>query len=142
MKRRGIILLVLAVLAATLLALTLLLGRMTGVPTVCPAIGYGYTGKVELAFSTEPQSVGACFGDECTATPVAKDADGRWLVPQSSPYLTQPVSVTSVYVEVVTASGASIARVLPIETESTGEHPFGPGCGGPFRFKPVLVPLG
>lgn len=62
-----------------------------------------------------------------------------WLVPQASPYLVPPVSVTSVYVD---SSAARVARELPIETEPTGEHPHGPQCGGPLRFKPVKVPLG
>jgi hypothetical protein len=142
MKPRGIILFALAVLAAALLALTLLLGRMPGVPVACPAMGYANVGDVELAFSTEPESVAACFGEGCIPAPVTKSADGKWLVPQSAPYLTPPVSVTAIYVEAMTTSGARIARVLPIETESTGEHPYGPECGGPSRFKPVLVPLG
>lgn len=64
------------------------------------------------------------------------------MVPQSPPYLTPPVSATSIYVEAAATTGARIALVLPIETESTGERPFGPDCGGPFRFKPVQVPLG
>jgi len=45
-------------------------------------------------------------------------------------------------VEAVAVSGGRIARELPIEAESTGEHPFGPECGGPFTFKPVQVTLG
>lgn len=141
MKARGILLLALGVLAAVL-ALALLFGRMPGAPGVCPAIGYAYVGEVELAFSMQPESVAACFGDGCTPEPVTKGRDGKWLVPQSAPYLTPPVSVTSIYVEVVATSGARIAGVLQIETESTGEHPFGPDCGGPFRFKPVQVPPG
>ena len=108
--------------------------------TICPAVGYAYTGDVELVFSREPSSVAACFGDGCVPAPVTKSADGRWLVPQSEPYLVPPVSVTSVLVTAVDPSGTRIARLLPIETESTGEHPDGPGCGGPFRFKPVQVP--
>jgi hypothetical protein len=141
MKPRGILLLALGVLAAVL-ALVLLFGRMPGVTGVCPAIGYAYVGEVELAFSTQPESVAACFGDGCTPEPVTQGADGKWLVPQSARYLTPPVSVRSIYVEAVATSGARVARILQIETESTGEHPFGPDCGGPFRFKPVRVPLG
>lgn len=125
-----------------MVALTLLFGRTSGVTRVCPAMGYAYVGDVELAISTEPESVAACFGDACTPVPVTKSAEGKWRVPQSPPYMTPPVSVTSIYVEAVASSGARTVRVLQIETESTGEHPFGPDCGGPFRFKPVQVPLG
>lgn len=143
MKPRRILLLALGVLALVLaLALALRLGRTSAVTGVCPAIGYAYVGDVELAFSTEPESVAACFGDACSPEPVTKSAEGKWRVPQSPPYLTPPVSVTSIYVEAVASSGARIAHVLQIETESTGERPFGPDCGGPFKFKPVRVPLG
>jgi hypothetical protein len=62
-------------------------------------------------------------------------------VPQPRPYLVPPVGVTSIYLAAVDPSGARIARALPIETASTGEHPSGPECGGPLRFKPVQVPL-
>lgn len=141
MKPRQIILLALGALAA-LLALTLLPGRMPGVPVVCPAVGYAYVGPIELAFSTQPASVAACFGDGCTPQPVTAGPNGKWLVPQSAPYLAPPASVTSISVEATDTSGARISRVLLIETESTGEHPYGPACGGPYRFKPVQVPLG
>jgi hypothetical protein len=127
---------------AAVLALALLFGRAPGVTGVCPAIGYAYVGEVELAFSTQPESVAACFGDGCSPAPVTNAPDGKWMVPRSPPYLTPPVSVTSIYVEAVATTGARIALALPIETESTGKHPFGPDCGGPFRFNPVQVPLG
>jgi hypothetical protein len=110
--------------------------------TACPAVGYAYTGVVKLVFAHEPKSVAACFGEGCTPAAVTRSPDGRWLVPQSAPYLVPSVSVTSSYVEAVGASGARMARALPIETEPTGKHPDGPECGGPFRFKPVPVPAG
>lgn len=138
MKRRGRLLLALGVVA-TGLALAALLGRMPEVSRVCPAMGWAYVGDVELAFSTPPESVAACFGVGCTPEPVARNPEGKWLVPQARPYLNPPVSVTSIYVEAVATSGGRIAQDLPIETESTGEYPFGPECGGPFRFKPVHV---
>jgi hypothetical protein len=141
MKARGI-LLAAAGVCAGLVALALLLGPATSPTGVCPAIGYAYVGDVELVFAQEPASLAACFGDGCTPEPVTKNADGRWLVPQSQPYLVPPASVTSVYVEASDSSGARIARLLPIETESTGEYPFGRECGGPVRFKPVRVPPG
>lgn len=137
MKSRGILLLALGV-GAAVLALALLFGRTPG---ACPAIGYTYVGEVELLFSAEPVSVAACFGDGCAPETVMEATDGKWLVPQSPPYLTTPVSVTSIYVEAVAASGSRIARVLQIETESTGEHPFALNCAGPLGFKPVHVPL-
>jgi hypothetical protein len=68
---------------------------MPGVSQVCPAVGYAYVGDVELVFSTPPESVSACFGDECTPEQVERNPEGKWLVPQSPPYLIAPVSVTS-----------------------------------------------
>jgi hypothetical protein len=138
MKPRGIGLIALAACAAVV-ALALLFGRTPAGSGVCPAIGYAFVGDVELVFSQEPASVAACFGPGCTPVPVTKNPDGKWLVPQSQPYLVPPVSVTSVRVEAAAASGASTERELPIETEPTGEYPFGRECGGPFRFKPVNV---
>lgn len=107
-----------------------------------PAVGYAYTGDVVLVFAHEPTSVAACFGEGCTPAAVTRNPDGRWLVPQSAPYLITPISVTYVFVDGADSSGVHAARVLPIETEPTGEHPDGPKCGGPVRFKPVQVPLG
>lgn len=140
MKPRGLLLVALVACAAVV-ALALLFSRPPAGTWVCPAIGYAYVGDAELVFSQEPAAVAACFGEGCTPQPVAKSPDGRWLVPQSRPYLVPPVSVTSVYVEAAASSGARIDRVLPIETESTGEYPFGPECGGPVRFRTVHVPL-
>lgn len=137
MKRRGIFLVILGMLIVVL-AVTLV-SRGSG-STVCPATGYAYTGDVELVFAHGPRSVAACFGEGCTPSPVTSSPDGRWLVPQSAPYLVPPASVSSVHVDAVDSSGALAERVLPIETEPTGEHPDGPACGGPFRFKPVTVP--
>lgn len=57
-------------------------------------------------------------------------------------HLMPPVSVTSVFVDAVDSSGVRVARVLSIETLPSGEHPDGPECGGPVRFKPVQVPSG
>lgn len=139
MKLRGLLLVVLGVLAVVLALAVFIRG---GVSTVCPAVGHAYTGDVELVFVHEPRSVSACFGEGCTPAPVAKSRDGRWLVPQSAPYLVPPVSVTSVFVDVMDSSDVRVARVLAIETEPTGQHPDGPECGGPFRFKPVQVPPG
>jgi hypothetical protein len=141
MKPRGVLVLLAAAVVAAALALALL-GRMPGVSRACPAIGYAYVGDAELVFSSPPESVAACFGDGCAPRQLERNPEGKWLVPQSPPYLAPPVSVTSIYVEAVTMSGDRIARELPIETESTGEHPFGSDCGGPFTFKPVHVTLG
>lgn len=138
MKPRGLFLAAAAVGAALVVALLLDPGIR---PTrACPAVGYAYVGHVELVFAEEPASVAACFGDGCIPATVAQDPGGKWLVPQSRPYLIPPVSVTSVYVEASPPLGAPIARTLPIETESTGEYPYGRECGGPFTFKPVQVP--
>lgn len=142
MKPRGSLLVALGACAAVvaLVALVLLFGRTPAGTGVCPAIGYAYEGDVELVFPLEPASVAACFGDGCSPQPVTRNPDGRWLVPQSQPYLVPPVSVTSINVQTTNASGDRIARVLRIETEFTGEYPYGKECGGPFRFKPVHVP--
>ena len=138
MKPRGILLLAMGVVVGALALLTLT-GHMLSPGRPCPAVGYAYTGDVELTFSRPPGSAAACFGESCIPQEVAGNAGGKWLVPQSPPYLKPPVSVTSIYVEATDLSGHRLSRYLPIETESTGEHPFGPGCGGPFRFKPVYV---
>ena len=124
---------------AAIVALALLFSQTPARTWACPAIGYAYLGDVELVFSPEPASVAACFGEGCTPAPVTKNQDGRWLVPQSQPYLAPPVSVTSIEVATTDASGDRFVRVLPIETESTGEYPYGRECGGPVRFKPVQV---
>lgn len=137
MKTRGILFTALGTLAIVV-ALVLFVGG--GPKTACPAIGNAYTGDVELTFSRDPAAVAACFGSGCTPAPVGRSADGRWLVPQSAPYLTPEAGVSSVVVKAVDSSGIGSARELKIESESTGEHPYGPGCGGPFRFKPVQVP--
>jgi hypothetical protein len=50
--------------------------------------------------------------------------------------------VRTVYVEAALSSGSRIARTFAIETEPTGEYPYGRECGGPFRFTPVKAPLG
>ncbi|GAA3318123.1 hypothetical protein [Arthrobacter ramosus] len=139
MKFRGLLLIVLGVQAVVL---ALAVFSRGGVSTICPAVGHAYTGDVELVFAHEPTSVAACFGEGCTPAPATGNPDGGWLVPQSAPYLMPPVSVTSVIVDAVDSSGVRAARVLPLETEPTGEHPDGPECGGPVRFKPVQVPSG
>lgn len=136
------VLLLAGVVVATVIAVVILLGRMPAPDRVCPLMGWANEGDVELAFSAQPESVAACLGEGCTPAPVVRNNEGKWLVPQSPPYLNQVVSVTSIYVEAVGASGGRVARNLPIGTESTGEYPFGPECGGPLRFKPVEVPLG
>lgn len=135
MKPRGAFLLVTAAVAAV----CAFAGWLGSVPRACPAVGYAYIGDVELSFSTPPQSVAACMGEACTLEQVIKNPEGKWLVPQSPPYLYPPVSVTSIHVEALTIAGDHMDRTLPIETELTGEEPFGPGCGGPFKFKPVQV---
>ncbi len=141
MKPRGVLLLGVAA-GATVLVYTLVVGSLAGENRACPAMGWAFVGDVELFFSTQPESLSACFGEGCTPEPVTKSAEGKWLVPQSPPYLTPPVSITSIYVDASTSSGNRLTGALPVETESTGEYPFGRECGGPFRFKPVKVVLG
>ena len=137
MKTRGFLVIAPGTVAIVVAVVVFVRG---GSKSVCPAIGYVYTGDVELTFSQEPASVAACFGSGCTPSPVSRSADGRWLVPQSAPYLTPAAGVGSIVVKAVDSSGIGGARELKIESESTGEHPYGPSCGGPFRFKPVQVP--
>jgi hypothetical protein len=81
MKPRRILLFSLGVLAAVV-AMVLLFGRAPGLTRVCPAIGYAYVGDVELAFSMQPASVSACFGEECIPASVEQGPDGKWLVPE------------------------------------------------------------
>ena len=138
MKRRWALLLAVGSVVAVL-AVIAVIGGVAHIPRASPAIGYAYTGPVELVFSTPPASVAACFGEGCVPEPVAQNDERKWLVPQSTPYLNEPVSVTSIQVEATAAIGGRTAVEVPVETESTGEHPFGVGCGGPFRFKPVQV---
>jgi len=138
MGRRWALLLGGGVIVAVLTVITVITGMFRD-PRVCPAVGYAYTGPVELLFSIPPESVAACFGEGCTPHTLEQNDERKWLVPQSTPYWTQPVSVTSIHVEATSALGGRTVVNLPVETESTGEHPFGVGCGGPFRFKPVPV---
>ena len=140
MKPRGLLLVGLGI-GAAVVALALLLFNRPG-SGVCPAMGYAYVGPVELRFSHEPTSVAVCFEEDCTPAPVAKSPEGKWMVPQSAPYLIPPASVSTVYVEAALSSGSRIARTFPIETESTGEYPHGRECGGPYTFLPVKVPIG
>lgn len=138
MGRRWALLVAGGIIVAVLTVITVIAGMSRDL-RVCPAVGYAYTGPVELLFSTPPQSVAACFGEGCTPHAVQQNDERKWLVPQSAPYWTQPVSVTSIHVEATAALGGRTVVNLPVETESTGEHPTGVGCGGPFRFKPVPV---
>jgi hypothetical protein len=139
MKPRGVVVLAIGALA-TALTLAALIVFLPGLNRACPAIGYAYVGDVELAFSAEPASAAACFGQGCAPETVTP-RDGKWLVPQTSPYLVPPASATSVYVGAVTPAGNRIAVTRAIEGESTGERPYGPHCPGPSKFKPVQVVL-
>lgn len=109
MKPRGMLSVALGACAAVV-ALALVFGHTTDRSRVCPTIGYAYVGDVELSFNHEPASVAACFGEGCTRATVAKNPDGRWLVPQSLPYLVAPVSVTSINVEAASSSGVRHTR--------------------------------
>jgi hypothetical protein len=140
MKSRGVVALAVGA-PVTALGLAALIVFMPGLNRACPAIGYAYVGDVELAFSGEPESAAACFGEGCMPEPLTS-RDGKWLVPQSPPYLITPTSVDTIYVEAVAPSGNRFARTLLIEDESTGERPYGPHCPGPSKFKPVQVLLG
>lgn len=124
----------------TAVAIAALIVFMPGVNRACPAIGYAYVGDVELTFSGEPESAAACFGEGCAPEAITP-RDGKWLVPQSPPYLIPPANVTSIYVEAVAPSGNRTARAQPIQSESTGERPYGLHCAGPTKFKPVQVLL-
>ena len=135
MRRRGLIILATALLVAAVVGISL----RASWPGACPAVGYAYSGDVELVFSSPPQTVEACIGVGCTPVAVIRNGEGRWLVPQSAPYLTAPASVTSIHVRAAASSGSGVAEELPIKTRSTGESPYGPACGGPFEFEPVQV---
>lgn len=137
---------VLALAMFAVLATLVLIAVRPGI--ACPAVGYVYVGDVELEFASEPDSVAACFGSECNPQPVMRSADGKWTVPQSSPYLLQdsgqsgtemPGNVTSILIATVHRSGASVVRALAIQSEPTGEGRFWPTCPAPLRYLPVQV---
>lgn len=115
----------------------------------CPAVGYAYVGDVELEFSTEPDTVAACFGSECSPQSVMRSTDGKWAVPQSPPYLPQepvhpggqmPGNLTSIRVATVQHSDPALVRVLAIHSEPAEEGRFWSACPGPSRYMPVQVP--
>lgn len=58
------------------LGLAALFVFMPGLNRACPAIGYAYVGDVELAFSREPDSTAACFGEDCMPVPLTS-RDGK-----------------------------------------------------------------
>lgn len=115
----------------------------------CPAVGYVDLGDVELDFASEPDSVAACFGDECSPQHVKRSHDGKWRVPQSYPYLPQdsdlpgnlrPGNVTTIRIVAARPPAAPMASTLEIHSEPTGGGQFWSMCPGPTRYMPVPVP--
>ncbi|SDP83068.1 hypothetical protein SAMN04487914_1508 [Arthrobacter sp. ok909] len=85
MKNRSLPRLLLTLLPALVLAAS------GCTPTACPAVGFVNLGPVELDLSGLPAgtSVSACFGtgDRCDPVPVTRDGSGRWIVPQTPPFV-------------------------------------------------------
>ncbi|GAA4032906.1 hypothetical protein GCM10023063_15330 [Arthrobacter methylotrophus] len=76
---------------AMLPALVVALSASGCTPAVCPAVGFVNLGPVELDLSGLPAgtSVSACFGvnDRCDQVKVVRDSNGRWMVPQATPFV-------------------------------------------------------
>ena len=107
--------------------------------TVCPAIGYVYTGPVNIRVPGESPAtvrVSACFGDTCR--PVDAEVTGRgWSLNvgehRGPGGATQPASITVVVTS--SATGVELGRsVYPIDWKRVGAA--GP-CPGPVT--PQLV---
>lgn len=129
-----------AVLVAVLAATAVL------VPRACPAIGYVYTGPIELRSGTTAVQVSACFGADCEPAPVEPVESGRWLVPQEAPFLA--VDADSAYVGqprqvrvvVTDPTGGTTDAVLAIPTRPRAGKVGGPQCPGPVEYLPVELP--
>lgn len=69
----------------------LLLGSSGCTTNACPASGFVNLGPVELNLSALPAgtTVSACFGvnDRCTPVPVTRGTSGRFVVPQTPPFV-------------------------------------------------------
>lgn len=145
MKRRWKFVLAVGVFGV-LIALVLVVVRPG---LACPAVGYADLGDVELEFTSEPDSVAACFGYECTPQPVQRSDDGKWKVPQSYPYMPQdsdlhgnvrPGNVTAIRMMAARPSAAPIVSIMAIRSEPAEGGQFWSTCPGPTRYMPVQVP--
>jgi hypothetical protein len=115
----------------------------------CPAVAYVDLGDVELEFASEPDSVAACFADDCSPRPVQRSDDGKWRVPQSSPYMPKeaalpgnlrPGNIATIRIVAARPSAAPMFRILAIHSEPAGGGQFWSMCPGPIRYMPVQVP--
>ncbi len=134
------------VLGAVVVASTL--GLSGCMPFACSTIGYLYDGPAIVEFTAplaDGATVSACFGEECQPAEVTRDADGRWVVPQDIPYLSDfrmpPGEIRDLRVVVTGSSGTVISdevHEIPVSVERQG---FLGQCPGPYEFAPVTVEL-
>ncbi|AXJ10262.1 hypothetical protein CFN17_12025 [Arthrobacter sp. PM3] len=130
----------LPLLLTTLPAFVLTASGCTPAPLVCPAEGFVNLDPVRLDLSALPAvtSVSACFGpgDRCTPVPLTRDSSGRWMVPQTPPFV-QPdnAPVPLPRIRVVVKSDHDISdRLYGIEhTPPRG------GCDNTYDLVPVKV---
>lgn len=112
----------------------------------CPAIGYLDTSPVELRFETAlpaDATVSACFESGCEPTTVPAGTDGRYRVPQRTPFLADgSVGVQPTTVRVVVATDATVlddvVHDIPVRSERTG---LWGQCPGPWSYEPVEIRL-
>lgn len=109
-------------------------------PTACPAVGFVNLGPVQLDLSDLPNvsSVSACFGvdDRCNPVPVSRDNSGRWLVPQTQPFVqpdTAPIPLPRIRVVAVTDQSISDRLYGVARTPPRG------GCDNTYDLTPVKV---
>ena len=110
----------------------------------CPAIGYVDSSPVALAFEgalPADAAVSACFGAGCVPAVVPAGEDGRYRVPQRTPFLGSVIGAPTT-VRVVVATGAGVlhdgVHDIPIRSERTG---LWGQCPGPWSYEPVKIRL-
>jgi hypothetical protein len=85
--------------------------------------------------------VSACFGESCEPVEVPATGAGRWEVPQEEPYLDEFATGTGKPLYVVVDYGANTfdnQRQEPTAIEQRGSNG---GCGGPWRYEPVVLSI-
>lgn len=111
---------------------------------VCPTIGFVYAAPVVVEISADllgGGTVSACIGGEdCEPAPVSPGRDGRWEVPQESPYAPEDtigLNVDSRIRIVITDGAGEVIRDKWMRIPSTGTTRG--RCPGPIEFQPVVV---
>lgn len=130
--------------ASSLLLGVLMLTACAPPLVACPAIGFVYADPVVLEISADllgDGTVAACIGeDECEPAPVTPSTDGRWEVPQESPYAPEDtigLNVDSRIRIVITNGAGEVVKDewMKIPSTRTSNGP----CPGPIEFQPVVV---